>query len=147
MNVITIPEFGAAGGNVTDIKPLVLTALQASPMEVQLTPELIQTVSPLNGEDTELKLHMDRHIGSMQDFIRGENVERDPHIPPRSPPSGAKHGPKPEGSGHKKSHKEGFDTLDLEEKGYNKISITDNHISIKNNHRMDRHHRSNSQIS
>jgi hypothetical protein len=109
VNLITIPEIGAQGGNLVDMKPLVVTALQAAPVEVTLTPEMMTKVSPLNGEDIVLTEEMNRFAESIGGDL---DLDLTTQMPPRSPPAGAKHNRLAPVVAHKKSAKE----TDTEEK-------------------------------
>ena len=117
VNVVTIPEAGAAGAIVADLKPLVVTALLATPVDVQISPEMLGTLSPLNGEDALLAEEMSRLAGTMEEYIRGGEVDVNPHRPPQSPPAGAKSrkplSAPPSGGSAKRGHKE---VVDFEEK-------------------------------
>jgi hypothetical protein len=56
VNTIVISELNTVGGSLIDAKPMVLTSLQAIPVE--FTPEYIDKISPLNGEKSDILLEM-----------------------------------------------------------------------------------------
>ena len=116
VNVVTIPEAGAAGAIVADLKPLVVTALLATPVDVQISPEMLGTLSPLNGEDALLAEEMSRLAGNMEEYIRVSGGDGSPVRPPHSPLAGAKGlmvSISPYGGSAKRTHKE---VVDFQEK-------------------------------
>mmetsp|Transcript_21922 Transcript_21922/g.40858 ORF Transcript_21922/g.40858 Transcript_21922/m.40858 type:complete len:655 (-) Transcript_21922:127-2091(-) len=72
VNTITLPEMTSSGGNMADIKPILMTALQPTLLEVQLSPEILAKVSPLNGEHIEL--HQKYHSSSVYGEDGGEHM-------------------------------------------------------------------------
>ena len=84
VNTITVPEMTSSGGILMDMKPVVMTALQPTMLEMDLTPEVLAKVSPMNGEHLELQqqyqmslLNMDGELGGGEHMRSGGGRDED----------------------------------------------------------------------
>jgi hypothetical protein len=64
VNVITIPEMTSSGGNLVDVKPVVMSALQPILMDVDLSLDMLAKLSPINDEQEMLmqQYRMSNHM-------------------------------------------------------------------------------------